>query len=110
MKTTSALALVAALAIANSTDPLYVAPDSIPWLLLRVVGTQFGPTGGRQDDGDDVHSARQHGWRPGANDRVRAGNRRRQEGAGTVSGRVRLLPREELRTPRVLSCSKEGVS
>jgi len=46
MKTTSALALVAALAIANSTDPLYVAPDSIPWLLLRVVGTQFGPTGG----------------------------------------------------------------
>jgi len=35
-----------ALAIANSTDPLFVAPDSIPWLLLRVVGTQFGPTGG----------------------------------------------------------------
>src|SRR5262245_49025900 len=35
-----------ALAIANSTDPLFVAPDSIPWLLLRVVGTQLGPTGG----------------------------------------------------------------
>ena len=35
-----------ALAIASSTDPAYVAPNSIPWLLLRVVGTQFGPTGG----------------------------------------------------------------
>src|SRR5262249_34220576 len=35
-----------AIAIANSTDPAYVAPASIPWLLLRVAGSQFGPTGG----------------------------------------------------------------
>jgi uncharacterized protein DUF3455 len=35
-----------AAAIANSTDPAFVAPNSIPWLLLRVVGDQVGPTGG----------------------------------------------------------------
>jgi hypothetical protein len=33
-------------AIANSSDPAYVAPGAIPWLLLEVVGTQRGPTGG----------------------------------------------------------------
>jgi Protein of unknown function (DUF3455) len=33
-------------AIQTSTDPAYVAPGSIPWLLLQVVGTQDGPTGG----------------------------------------------------------------
>jgi hypothetical protein len=26
-----------------STDPAYVAPNSIPWFLLRTVGTQYGP-------------------------------------------------------------------
>ncbi len=30
-------------AVATSTDPNYVAPGAIPWLLLRVVGTQSGP-------------------------------------------------------------------
>ena len=35
-----------ALAIASSTDPDFVAPDAIPWLLLRVVGAAAGPTGG----------------------------------------------------------------
>lgn len=33
-------------AIASSSDPDYVAPGAIPWLLLRVVGAQAGPTGG----------------------------------------------------------------
>ena len=33
-------------AIANSTDPGYVAAGAIPWLLLEVVGAQTGPTGG----------------------------------------------------------------
>jgi hypothetical protein len=33
-------------AIANSTDPKYVAPGAIAWLLLAVVGAQNGPTGG----------------------------------------------------------------
>ena len=33
-------------AIANSSDPHYVASNSIPWLLLQAVGTQAGPTGG----------------------------------------------------------------
>ena len=33
-------------AIANSTDPNYVAQGAIPWLLLEVVGAQRGPTGG----------------------------------------------------------------
>lgn len=33
-------------AIANSTDANYVAPSSIPWLLLQAVGSQAGPTGG----------------------------------------------------------------
>jgi hypothetical protein len=35
-----------AVAIANSSDPNFVAPGSIPWLLLRIVGTQYGPTWG----------------------------------------------------------------
>jgi len=33
---------------AQSSDPAYVAPNSIPWFLLRTVGTQYGPElGGR---------------------------------------------------------------
>ena len=35
-----------AAAIASSTDPAYVQADAIPWLLLRVVGDESGPTGG----------------------------------------------------------------
>lgn len=30
----------------GSTDPLYVSPNAIEWLLLDVTGTQFGPDGG----------------------------------------------------------------
>src|SRR5262249_36506504 len=33
-------------AIASSTDPSFVAPGAIPWLLLTVVGTGRGPTDG----------------------------------------------------------------
>jgi uncharacterized protein DUF3455 len=33
-------------AIASSTDARYVAPGAIPWLLLQVVGTRLGPSGG----------------------------------------------------------------
>jgi hypothetical protein len=33
-------------AIQSSIDPAYVEPGAIPWLLLRVVGRQNGPTGG----------------------------------------------------------------
>ena len=33
-------------AIANSSDPAFVAPGAIPWLLLQWVGRQDGPTGG----------------------------------------------------------------
>jgi Protein of unknown function (DUF3455) len=33
-------------AIAVSTDPNFVAPGAIPWLLVDVVGSQRGPTGG----------------------------------------------------------------
>ena len=33
-------------AIASSSDPAFVAPGAIPWLLLQVVGAQDGPTGG----------------------------------------------------------------
>jgi hypothetical protein len=32
----------------RSSDPAFVAPDSIPWLLLSVVGQRPGPTGGRK--------------------------------------------------------------
>ena len=35
-----------AAAIASSTEPEYVAPGSIPWLLLRVTGSESGPTMG----------------------------------------------------------------
>ena len=31
---------------ASSTDPHFVAPGAIPWLLLQVVGAQDGPAGG----------------------------------------------------------------
>ena len=30
----------------GSTDPNYVSPDAIEWLLLEVTGTAVGPTGG----------------------------------------------------------------
>jgi hypothetical protein len=30
----------------GSSDPDYVAPDAIEWLLLRVTGARLGPTGG----------------------------------------------------------------
>ncbi|MCC6862807.1 MAG: DUF3455 domain-containing protein [Bryobacterales bacterium] len=33
-------------AIASSSDPNYVAPDAIPWLLLEATGAQRGPTNG----------------------------------------------------------------
>lgn len=33
-------------AIASSTDPAYVAPGAIPWLLLQSSGTQAGPDWG----------------------------------------------------------------
>lgn len=32
--------------IAASSDPAFVAPDAIPWLLVQAVGAQDGPTGG----------------------------------------------------------------
>jgi hypothetical protein len=35
-----------AVAIASSSDSIFVAPGAIPWLLLQVVGAQDGPTGG----------------------------------------------------------------
>jgi hypothetical protein len=34
-----------AAAMSSSTDPAFVAPGAIPWLLLRVVGDEDGPTG-----------------------------------------------------------------
>jgi hypothetical protein len=37
-----------AMAIASSTDPDFVDPDAIPWLLLQVVGADSGPTGGHR--------------------------------------------------------------
>ena len=33
-------------AVASSADANYVAPNSIPWLLLRSAGTAMGPAGG----------------------------------------------------------------
>jgi hypothetical protein len=33
-------------AIASSTDPNYVAPGAVPWLLLRVEGSRMGPSNG----------------------------------------------------------------
>jgi hypothetical protein len=35
-----------AAAIATSADPAFVAPGAIPWLLLQVVGAQYGPEWG----------------------------------------------------------------
>ena len=35
-----------AMTIASSSDPNFVAAGAIPWLLLEVVGTEPGPTGG----------------------------------------------------------------
>ena len=37
-----------AVAIGSSTDPSFVAPGSVPWLLLRVEGSEYGPDGGDQ--------------------------------------------------------------
>jgi hypothetical protein len=35
-------------ALASYAEPDFVAPGSIPWLLLEVVGEEDGPTGGRR--------------------------------------------------------------
>ena len=35
-----------AMAIESSSEPAFVAPGAIPWLLLKVVGAQDGPTDG----------------------------------------------------------------
>lgn len=32
----------------SSSDPAYVAPGAIPWLLVTIVGAQNGPTGGEK--------------------------------------------------------------
>jgi Protein of unknown function (DUF3455) len=37
-----------AMAIASSDDPSFVASGAIPWLLLRIVGAESGPTGGER--------------------------------------------------------------
>jgi hypothetical protein len=37
-----------AAAIASSTNAAYVAPGAIPWLLLQVVGVQYGPLMGEK--------------------------------------------------------------
>jgi hypothetical protein len=37
-----------AAAIATSSDPAFVQPGAIPWLLLQVVGANAGPTGGQR--------------------------------------------------------------
>jgi hypothetical protein len=37
-----------ATASASSSDPAFVAPGAIPWLLLQVVGAKDGPTGGHK--------------------------------------------------------------
>ena len=37
-----------AAAIQSSTDPNFVAPGAIPWLLLQVAGAQYGPTLGHK--------------------------------------------------------------
>jgi hypothetical protein len=37
-----------AVPIKTSSDPAFVAPGAIPWLLLDVVGDQDGPTGGHK--------------------------------------------------------------
>ena len=38
-------------AIASSSDPSYVTPGAIPWLLLQVVGAQVGPNAGDKISG-----------------------------------------------------------
>jgi Protein of unknown function (DUF3455) len=38
-----------ALAVASSSDPAFVEPGAIPWLLLRVVGAEPGPARGNND-------------------------------------------------------------
>ena len=35
-----------AVAVASSTDPSFVQPGAIPWLLLQVAGSEYGPNGG----------------------------------------------------------------
>jgi hypothetical protein len=40
--------LVWAARIAGSSDPSYVAPDAIDWLLLEMTGAHAGPTHGRK--------------------------------------------------------------
>jgi hypothetical protein len=69
-----------AAAIQTSTDPLFVAPGAIPWLLLQVLGSQEGPAGGDKLTPTLYIQARAHVRRRDAGDRMRRDHRHRQEG------------------------------
>jgi hypothetical protein len=71
-----------AMPIASSSDPAFVASNSIPWLLLRVVGQRPGPTGGRSLF--RLHSTSQHAGRGRSQPRLHPGLRCGVEDAGPL--------------------------
>ena len=81
----------AALVATSSSDPDFVAPGAIAWLLLEVVGAQDGPTGGDTlTETTFIQRLNTSGGRRTV-DGLCLVNRRRQEGVCAVHGRLLLL-------------------
>lgn len=84
-----------AMPIMSSTDPDFVEPDAIPWLLLEVVGADRGPTGGAPAHGDRLSAAGAHLGRHQAHHRLYRSRTCCQQGVGAVYRRLRLLQSQQ---------------
>jgi putative ABC transport system substrate-binding protein len=78
-----------------SSDSAYVAPGAIPWLRITVVGTEDGPTGGKNAHAHNLAPSGQHLRRRRAVGRLRVIGGRRQAGIRALHGRLLLLPESE---------------
>ena len=57
-------------AIESSSEPDFVEPGAIPWLLLEVVGSEPEPDLGGPAHGDHLYPAGEYHRRPGAQQRL----------------------------------------
>jgi Protein of unknown function (DUF3455) len=79
-----------AMTTASSSDPNFIAPGAIPWLLLQVVGAQDGPTGGHTLTATTFMQPLNTSGGIAPSTGCTFVNRRRHEGVGALHGR--LLP------------------
>ncbi len=75
----------------SSSDPAFVAPGAIAWLLLHGGWSPRRTHRWRHADGDHLHPAAEHLWRGRTVDGLCLVSRRRQEGVRALHGRLLLL-------------------